>query len=43
MDILVASFLVEFNNFKDLSRVRSALRKLDDSMQINFLDHKGVF
>ncbi len=38
-----ASFLVEFNNFKDLSRVRSALYELDDSIQINFLDHKGTF
>ena len=38
-----ASFLVEFNSFKDLSRVRSALHELDESMHINFLDHKGTF
>ena len=38
-----ASFLVEFNDFKDLSRVRNALFELDNSMQINFLDHKGTF
>lgn len=37
-----ASFLVEFSDFKDLSLVRNALFELDNSMQINFLDHKGI-
>jgi uncharacterized membrane protein YhiD involved in acid resistance len=39
---LEASFLVEFNNFKELNEVRTALHELDDSIQINFLDHKGI-
>ena len=39
---LEASFLVEFNNFNDLNKVRTALHELDDSIQINFLDHKGI-
>jgi hypothetical protein len=40
---LEASFLVEFNDVGELNKVRNALHALDESMQINFLDHKGVF
>lgn len=38
-----ASFLVEFGNVKDLNHARDALHQLDDSIQINFLDQKGIF
>lgn len=39
---LEASFLAEFGNFDDLNQARRALSELDDSIQISFLDHKGV-
>ena len=41
-NILEASFLVEFNNFEDLSQVRKALYELDDSIQTSFMDYKGI-
>jgi len=41
-DFMEASFLVEFNNFNDLNEARNALHKIDDSIQINFLDQKGI-
>jgi uncharacterized membrane protein YhiD involved in acid resistance len=40
---LEASFLVEFNDFNSLNQMRNALHEIDDSIQINFLDHKGIF
>jgi len=41
-NILEASFLVEFNNFEDLTQARKALHKLDDSIQTSFMDYKGI-
>ena len=41
-NFMEASFLVEFNNFNDLNEARNALHKIDDSIQINFLDQKGI-
>jgi hypothetical protein len=41
-NFMEASFLVEFTNFNDLNAARSALHKIDDSIQINFLDQKGI-
>ena len=41
-DFMEASFLVEFNNFKDLNQARDALHKIDNSIQINFLDQNGI-
>ncbi len=40
---LEASFLVQFNGVGDLNNVRKALHTLDNNMQINFLDNKGMF
>ena len=37
-----ASFLVEFNDMSELNNTRNALRQLDGSIQMNFLDHKGI-
>lgn len=41
-DFMEASFLVEFKNFNDLNEARGALHKINDSIQINFLDQKGI-
>jgi uncharacterized membrane protein YhiD involved in acid resistance len=41
-DFMEASFLVEFANFNSLNEARNALHKIDDSIQINFLDQKGI-
>ncbi len=41
-NFMEASFLVEFNSFNDLNEARTALHKIDDSLQINFLDQKGI-
>jgi uncharacterized membrane protein YhiD involved in acid resistance len=38
-----AAFLAEFRNYDQLQMVRKSLNELDDSLQINFLDHKGIF
>jgi len=40
---LEASFLVEFDNYKGLSRLKNRLQKLDSGMRISFLDNKGIF
>lgn len=40
---LEATFLIEFEDFKQLQRVKSELQKLNDSLRITFLDNKGVF
>lgn len=39
---LEASFLIEFDGFDQLTKSREALRKLDSSLRITFLDNKGV-
>ena len=41
-DFLEASFLVEFENFQKLSQARTALQQMNESIQINFLDQKGI-
>ena len=41
-NFMEASFLVEFNNFNDLNAARTALHNINDSIQINFLDQKGI-
>ncbi len=41
-EFLEASFLVEFSNYSKLSAARTALLGLDKSLQINFLDQKGI-
>ncbi len=41
-NFMEASFLVEFNSFNDLNEARNALHKIDDSIQISFLDQKGI-
>ena len=41
-NFMEASFLVEFNDISELNKTRNALRQLYDSIQMNFLDHKGI-
>lgn len=41
-EFMEASFLVEFTNFTKLSEARNALMTMNDGLQINFLDQKGI-
>jgi uncharacterized membrane protein YhiD involved in acid resistance len=41
-EFMEASFLVEFANFNKLSEARNALMQLNNGLQINFLDQKGI-
>ncbi|MFK7806883.1 MAG: hypothetical protein AB8F74_03685, partial [Saprospiraceae bacterium] len=41
-EFMEASFLVEFTNFTKLSEARNALMDLNNGLQINFLDQKGI-
>ncbi|MFT4667140.1 MAG: lysylphosphatidylglycerol synthetase-like protein (DUF2156 family) [Polaribacter sp.] len=41
-EFMEASFLVEFSNFGKLSAARTALMGLNNGLQINFLDQKGI-
>lgn len=40
--ILEASFLVEFDSFAQLERSKESLQKLSESINITFLDNKGI-
>ena len=42
-DSIEASFLVEFDDFDQLQKTKSALREQNDSIKITFLDNKGIF
>ena len=42
-EALEASFLVEVEGFERLSAAREALRQLDASAKVTFLDNKGIF
>ena len=42
-DSIEASFLIEFDNFEQLQKTKSALREQSDSIKITFLDNKGIF
>ena len=42
-DMVEASFLVEFGDFAGLSKTKSELLSLGDSLKITFLDNKGIF
>lgn len=39
-DLLEASFIVDFQDFGQFNQAQSALRKLDDSIEITFLDQR---
>ncbi len=39
---LEASFLVEFNSYRDLEKSKNALQKLGDSVTVSFLENKGL-
>lgn len=41
--VLKISFLVEFDDFKKLNKAKKTLQSLDDSLNIAFLDTKGIF
>ena len=41
-DVIQSSFLVEFDDFSQLNQCKRKLRKLDDHIQIKFLDNKGI-
>jgi hypothetical protein len=42
-DLLETAFVVEFRHISDLERARAALRELSPSMEISFLDNKGIW
>ena len=42
-ETLEVSFLVEFTELSSLSGVRAALRPLSESVEITFLDNKGIW
>ncbi len=42
-DVLEASFIVEFSDFDNLSKVKLELQKLSDSSKVTFLDNKGIY
>lgn len=41
-DLIEATFIVEYKDYEKLQSSKSALRKLDESMKITFLDNKGI-
>jgi|TARA_B100000315_G_scaffold254685_1_gene296266 uncharacterized membrane protein YhiD involved in acid resistance len=40
-DVLEASFLIEFDNYKNLEGLKTELQGLNNSVKITFLDNKG--
>jgi hypothetical protein len=42
-DLMETAFVVEFRHISDLERARAALRELSPSMEISFLDNKGIW
>ena len=41
-EVIEVLFLVELDNFEQLNKIRSELKKIDESIKINFLDNKGI-
>lgn len=41
-DVIEASFMVRFDEVKNLNETRAELNRLDDSMKITFLDNNGI-
>ena len=41
-DIIEASFLIECDNFQQLSKAKLELQKLNDSIKVTFLDNRGM-
>ena len=41
-DAIESSFLVEFDDFSQLNQCKIKLQKIDDRIQIKFLDNKGI-
>ena len=41
-EALEATFLVEFRDFPQLNETKNALKRLNDSVRISFLDNKGI-
>lgn len=41
-ELIEVAFLVEYENFKQLSASKSALHKLDESIKIAYLDNQGI-
>ena len=42
-DVLEMAFLVEFVHLSDLNGLRAALKELSESIEISFLDNKGIW
>jgi uncharacterized membrane protein YhiD involved in acid resistance len=42
-EMIEVLFLVEFESFDQLEKVKTQLRQLDNSIKISFLDNRGVF
>ena len=41
--IIEISFLIEINNFEKLNDAKNALKNLDDTLTLSFLDKKGLY
>ena len=41
-EMLEVSFLIEFDDFKQLLTAKSTLQSLNETMKITFLDNKGI-
>jgi hypothetical protein len=41
-DVLEVTFLIEIEDFNQLTEMKNALLTLNDTMRISFLDNKGV-
>jgi preprotein translocase subunit SecF len=42
-EMIEVLFLVEFESFDQLEKVKTQIRQLDNSIKISFLDNRGVF
>ena len=42
-EMLEASFLIEFDKLEQLQKAKSELQKINDSLNITFLDNRGAF
>ena len=41
-DVLEASFMVEYDSFEKMRESKNALRKFDDSVNISFMENRGI-
>ena len=41
-EVIEASFLIEFDSFEQINKIRSKLQELSENMKITFLDNRGT-